>query len=258
MEAIDGCLLALTLGATFVARFSGDKGQLVPISRRGWRTRICVRGRPLALRHVQRSRRIHQELRLHARRTSRSSRPTSCRRQPPSPRHDAGSVRNVMLHDGSGCGCGKWRRTTSPPIAIGHAYIRDRQKDGEIVSGAPLHLAGFRGHARTDRDRGSAPDPVAIRGAVSGRRGAGKAAKALPVTKFQSPTPNPQGDVRSSWVKARSESAVPLAFHPTASSQLVWELGVRSRERGVSAVWCQSACRLYSAHFTKPHPRSRR
>ena len=32
MQAIDGCLLALTLGATFVARsFSGDKAQLVPI-----------------------------------------------------------------------------------------------------------------------------------------------------------------------------------------------------------------------------------
>ena len=36
MEAIDGCLLALTLGATFVARsFSGDKAQLVPILKAG-------------------------------------------------------------------------------------------------------------------------------------------------------------------------------------------------------------------------------
>ena len=36
MEAIDGCLLALTLGATFVARgFSGDKDQLVPILKAG-------------------------------------------------------------------------------------------------------------------------------------------------------------------------------------------------------------------------------
>src|SRR5215213_3174357 len=36
MEAIDGCLLALTLGATFVARsFSGDKAQLVPIIKAG-------------------------------------------------------------------------------------------------------------------------------------------------------------------------------------------------------------------------------
>ena len=36
MEAIDGVLLALTLGATFVARsFSGDKGQLVPLIKAG-------------------------------------------------------------------------------------------------------------------------------------------------------------------------------------------------------------------------------
>ena len=36
MEAIDGCLLALSLGATFVARsFSGDKDQLVPIIQAG-------------------------------------------------------------------------------------------------------------------------------------------------------------------------------------------------------------------------------
>ena len=36
MEAIDGCLLALTLGATFVARsFSGDKAQLVPMIKAG-------------------------------------------------------------------------------------------------------------------------------------------------------------------------------------------------------------------------------
>ena len=36
MQAIDGALLALTLGATFVARsFSGDKAQLVPIIQAG-------------------------------------------------------------------------------------------------------------------------------------------------------------------------------------------------------------------------------
>ena len=38
MEAIDGCLLALTLGATFVGRgFSGDKAQLVPMLKAGLR-----------------------------------------------------------------------------------------------------------------------------------------------------------------------------------------------------------------------------
>ena len=39
-EAIDGCLMALTLGATFVARsFSGDKEQLVPILKAGLKHR---------------------------------------------------------------------------------------------------------------------------------------------------------------------------------------------------------------------------
>ena len=35
MEAIDGCLLALSLGATFVPRLPGDKAQLVPIIKAG-------------------------------------------------------------------------------------------------------------------------------------------------------------------------------------------------------------------------------
>src|SRR6188508_1193665 len=40
MQAIDGCLLALALGATFVARsFSGDKAQLVPLIKAGLKHR---------------------------------------------------------------------------------------------------------------------------------------------------------------------------------------------------------------------------
>ena len=69
MEAIDGVLLALTLGATFVARsFSGDKAQLVPILKAGLaHNGLRVHRRDLALRHLQRSRGLDQELRLHAR-----------------------------------------------------------------------------------------------------------------------------------------------------------------------------------------------
>ena len=69
MEAIDGCLLALTLGATFVARsFSGDKAQLVPILKAGAVAQgLRVRRRHLAVRDLQRSRGLDQELRLHAR-----------------------------------------------------------------------------------------------------------------------------------------------------------------------------------------------
>ena len=66
---IDPVLLALSLGATFVARsFSGDKAQLVPLIQagmrhRGFRAHRCA----FALRHLQRSRGLDQELYLHAR-----------------------------------------------------------------------------------------------------------------------------------------------------------------------------------------------
>ena len=194
MEAIDGCLLALTLGATFVARsFSGDKGQLVPILKAGLAHKgfafvdvlsPCVtfndhEGSTKSYAYTREERRGRPG-RLRAR---RSLHHRQC---------DAGSVRNVMLHDGS------WVRLRK----VAEDYEPTDRDRSCAYSGPPegrrdrdrLHLAGFRGHARTDRDRGSAPDPVAIRGAVSGRRGAGKAAKALPVTKFpipnsQSPTP---------------------------------------------------------------------
>ena len=74
MQAIDGVLMALTLGATFVARsFSGDKNQLVPIIQAGDRAqRLRVRRRDLAVRDVQRSRGLDQELRLHPRARGRS------------------------------------------------------------------------------------------------------------------------------------------------------------------------------------------
>ena len=76
MDAIDGCLLALTLGATFVARgFSGDKAQLVPMLKAGLRAQgVCVHRRHLAVRHVQRPRGLDQELRIHqgAQRRSRA------------------------------------------------------------------------------------------------------------------------------------------------------------------------------------------
>ena len=69
MEPIDGALLALTLGATFVARsFSGDKAQLVPILKAALIAQgLRLRGRHLAVRDLQRPRGIDQELRLHPR-----------------------------------------------------------------------------------------------------------------------------------------------------------------------------------------------
>ena len=66
---IDPVLLALTLGATFVARgFSGDKPQLVPILKAGAHPpRLCAGRRHLTVRDVQRSRGLDEELSVHAR-----------------------------------------------------------------------------------------------------------------------------------------------------------------------------------------------
>ena len=64
---IDPVLLALTLGATFVARgFSGDKTQLVPILKAGLRHQgFGLDRHHLALRHLQRSRSVDEELPVH-------------------------------------------------------------------------------------------------------------------------------------------------------------------------------------------------
>ena len=68
-NAIDLVAMALQLGASFVARsFSGDKAQLVPLDRgRDPAPRRRLHRRHLALRRLQQSRRLHQELRLRAR-----------------------------------------------------------------------------------------------------------------------------------------------------------------------------------------------
>ena len=67
LPPFDCCALALQWGATFVARsFSGDKKQLAGDSEGRDRAQRAFRHRRgLALHHVQRSRRLHQELQLH-------------------------------------------------------------------------------------------------------------------------------------------------------------------------------------------------
>ena len=69
MEAIDGALLALTLGATLRgAQLLGRQGAArADPQGRARAPRLRVRGRDLAVRHLQRSRGLDQELRLHAR-----------------------------------------------------------------------------------------------------------------------------------------------------------------------------------------------
>jgi 2-oxoglutarate ferredoxin oxidoreductase subunit beta len=139
MGAIDGCLLALTLGATFVARsFSGDKGQLVPILKAGLAHKgfafvdvisPCVtfndhEGSTKSYAHTREKsvEVVHADFVL----------PTSAI----STTYDPGSMQIVTLHDGSTV---RLRKVADDYDATDrdrtYAFIRDAQKEGEIATG---------------------------------------------------------------------------------------------------------------------------
>ena len=183
---IDPVQIALALGGSFVARsFSGDKDQLVPLIKAG------VRHRGFALidvvspvRHVQRSRRLHEELRIHARvQSPRPSMRTSCRPLPRSKRRTTRArCLPVDLHDGSRVLLRKVaknydRRNRGAALE----YIRARHRNGEIVTGL-LYIDERRSrHARRQRHRRRAAGALAVRGAVPRPGRASKTAAALPL-----------------------------------------------------------------------------
>ena len=105
LPPIDTCALAIELGASFVARsFSGDKKQLLSILKAALSHRgTCMIDVHLAVRDVQRSRGLDQELRLRqGARRGRSARSASC------PffdditiEYEPGTTTEVKMHDGS-------------------------------------------------------------------------------------------------------------------------------------------------------------
>jgi 2-oxoglutarate/2-oxoacid ferredoxin oxidoreductase subunit beta len=139
MEAIDGCLLALTLGATFVARsFSGDKGQLVPILKAGLAHKgfafvdvispcVTFNDHEGSTKSYAYTREKNVEV-VQADFVLPASAITTA--------YEPGSVSTVMLHDGSSV---RLRKITEDydPRDRDHAYsyIRERQAEGEIVTG---------------------------------------------------------------------------------------------------------------------------
>jgi 2-oxoglutarate ferredoxin oxidoreductase subunit beta len=145
MESIDGCLLALTLGATFVARsFSGDKAQLVPILKAGLAHSgfafIDVISPCVTFNDHEGSTKSYAYTREH------NVEIVQADFVPPAAaitaQYDAGSVRNVMMHDGSWVRLRKVTEDYDPRDRDrAYAYIRDRQSDGEIVTGL-LYLSG--------------------------------------------------------------------------------------------------------------------
>jgi 2-oxoglutarate ferredoxin oxidoreductase subunit beta len=139
MEAIDGALLALTLGASFVARsFSGDKAQLVPILKAGLVHKgfafIDIISPCVTFNDHEGSTKSYAYTREH------NVEIVQADFVPPATEitadYEAGAVRNVMMHDGS------WvrLRKVAPdydPIDRDRAYafIRERQRSGEVVTG---------------------------------------------------------------------------------------------------------------------------
>jgi 2-oxoglutarate/2-oxoacid ferredoxin oxidoreductase subunit beta len=139
MAAIDGCLLALTLGATFVARaFSGDKPQLVPILKAGLTHKgfafVDVISPCVTFNDHEGSTKSYAYTR------EKNVEVVQADFVPPAQaittEYGAGAVRNVMLHDGSWVRLHKVAEDYDPTDRDrSYSYIRERQKEGEIVTG---------------------------------------------------------------------------------------------------------------------------
>ena len=139
MEAIDGCALALTLGATFVARgFSGDKAQLVPILKAGLSHKgfafVDVISPCVTFNDHEGSTKSYAYTR------DKNVEVVQADFIPPAAAiradYGPGTVRSVMLHDGSWVQLRKVTEDYDPTDRDrSYQYLRDRHKDGEVVTG---------------------------------------------------------------------------------------------------------------------------
>ena len=172
--AIDICALAIQLGATFVGRsFSGDKKQLSAMLKAAHRAPGNGDARrDLALRHLQRPRRFHQELQVHAgarravargrlravtSKTSRSStiptRPSTCAM------HDGSHLRLRKLHEdydpdrqGRRHEAADGSRTKKDEVLTGVFYVEHAEAG---LHRAAEHGGRAAGHAAPERTRPS-------------------------------------------------------------------------------------------------------
>jgi 2-oxoglutarate ferredoxin oxidoreductase subunit beta len=139
MDAIDSVLLALTLGATFVARsFSGDKDQLVPIIEAGLRHKgfafIDVISPCVTFNDHEGSTKSYAYTREHQ--VEVVSADFVPIREEITTDYEAGSVQPVMMHDGSWVKFRKVAPDYNPTDRdTAYSYIREHQKKGEVVTG---------------------------------------------------------------------------------------------------------------------------
>jgi len=139
MEAIDGCLLALTLGATFVGRgFSGDKAQLVPMLKAGLKHKgfafIDVISPCVTFNDHEGSTKSYAYTR------EKNVEVVQADFVPPTAaitaEYEPGAVRTLMLHDGSWVRLRKIAEDFDPTDRdTTYAYIRERQQAGEVATG---------------------------------------------------------------------------------------------------------------------------
>ena len=185
MEAIDGCLLALTLGATFVARgFSGDKAQLVPIIKAGLSHQgfafIDVISPCVTFNDHEGSTKSYAYTR------EKNVEVVQADFVPPAAAittdYEPGTVRNVMLHDGSWVRLRKVAEDYDPTDRDrSYAYIRERQKEGEVVTGL-LYLSPDSSDLHEQNNTVATPlTQLPHDAAVSRQRRAGEAAGAVPL-----------------------------------------------------------------------------
>jgi 2-oxoglutarate ferredoxin oxidoreductase subunit beta len=138
-EAIDGALLALTLGATFVARsFSGDKEQLVPILKAGLRHKgfafVDVISPCVTFNDHEGSTKSYAYTREHLHDVAEIDFVPIREAIRIAP--DAEQVTEVRMHDGSILRFHRVDNSYDPTDRDrAQAYIRERQKQGEIATG---------------------------------------------------------------------------------------------------------------------------
>jgi 2-oxoglutarate ferredoxin oxidoreductase subunit beta len=139
MESIDACLLALTLGATFVARsFSGDKGQLVPILKAGIAHSgfafVDVISPCVTFNDHEGSTKSYAYTREHNVEIVQAD--FIGPHEEIKTEYEAGSVRTVMLHEGGFVKLRKVAADYDPTHRdTSYAYIRERHEAGEVVTG---------------------------------------------------------------------------------------------------------------------------
>ena len=139
LSPIDPVLMALTLGATFVARcFSGDKDQLVPIIKAGLAHRgfafIDVISPCVTFNDHEGSTKSYRHTRANAREVVHADLVEP--RAEISVSLAAGAVIDVRMHDGSTVRLRKVSADYDPTDRdAAYAYVRARQREGEVCTG---------------------------------------------------------------------------------------------------------------------------